>query len=128
MALLGLDLKTLRRYVQVAEQCRVRLEDGLAGLTDERIGAVNIALKAVEGRWQNVPQGEVVWLSRWRPRLMLVGLATAIGLGVLLCASPLRWPVVVLLSLVTFTAFAWAPRPWLTRSNWRALRWISATL
>ena len=38
-AQLGLGPKNVRRYVQVAEQCGVRLEDGLAGLTDERVGA-----------------------------------------------------------------------------------------
>ena len=44
-AQLGLDPKTVRRYVQVAEQCGVRLEDGLAGLTDDHVNAVIIALK-----------------------------------------------------------------------------------
>lgn len=41
----GLDPKTVRRYVQVAEACGVRREDGLAGLTEERVGEVVIALK-----------------------------------------------------------------------------------
>ena len=43
-AQLGLDPKTVRRYVQVAEQCDVCLKDGLAGLTDDRVSAVIIAL------------------------------------------------------------------------------------
>ena len=34
-AQLGLDPKTVRRYVGEAEKCGVRLQDGLAGLTDE---------------------------------------------------------------------------------------------
>ncbi len=34
-AQLGLDPKTVPRYVNEAENCGVRLEDGLAGLTDE---------------------------------------------------------------------------------------------
>ena len=44
-AQLGLDPKTVRRYVEAAEQHGVRCEDGLAGLTDERVGAVIVALK-----------------------------------------------------------------------------------
>ena len=56
-AQLGLDPKTVRRYVQVAEQCGVRLEDGLAGLTDERVGAVIIALKQPAAH----PHGDPWW-------------------------------------------------------------------
>jgi DNA-binding Lrp family transcriptional regulator len=44
-AQLGLDPKTVRRYVKEAEKCGVRLEDGLVGLTDELVGAVVVALK-----------------------------------------------------------------------------------
>lgn len=44
-AQLGLDPKTVRHYVEVAEGEGVRVEDGLAGLTDERVGAVIVALK-----------------------------------------------------------------------------------
>ena len=46
-AQLGLDPKTVRRYVKEAENCGVRLENGLAGLTDDRVSAVIIAL--IEG-------------------------------------------------------------------------------
>ena len=56
-AQLGLDPKTVRRYVQVAEQCGVRLEDGLAGLTDDRVGAVIIALKQPAAH----PHGDPWW-------------------------------------------------------------------
>ncbi len=56
-AQLGLDPKTVRRYVQVAEQCGVRLEDGLAGLTDERVGTVIIALKQPAAH----PHGDPWW-------------------------------------------------------------------
>ncbi len=54
---LGLDPKTVRRYVQVAEKCGVRIEDGLAGLTDERVGAVIIALKQPVAH----PHGDPWW-------------------------------------------------------------------
>lgn len=42
---LGLDPKTVRRYVEAAELQGVRQEDGLAGLTDDRVGSVIVALK-----------------------------------------------------------------------------------
>ncbi len=56
-AQLGLDPKTVRRYVQVAEQCGVRLEDGLAGLTDDHVNAVIIALKQPAAH----PHGDPWW-------------------------------------------------------------------
>jgi transposase len=56
-AQLGLDPKTVRRYVQVAEQCGVRLEDGIAGLTDDRVSAVIIALKQPAAH----PHGDPWW-------------------------------------------------------------------
>ncbi len=44
-AQLGLDPKTVRRYVEAAELQGIRLEDGLTGLTDDRVGSVIVALK-----------------------------------------------------------------------------------
>ena len=63
-AQLGLDPKTVRRYVEAAEQHGVRLEDGLAGLTDERVGAVIVALKQPPAH----PHGDPWWTrkkNRW---------------------------------------------------------------
>jgi hypothetical protein len=53
----GLDPKTVRRYVKEAENCGVRLEDGLAGLTDELVGAVVVALKQPAAH----PHGDPWW-------------------------------------------------------------------
>lgn len=44
-AQMGLDPKTVRRYVQVAEEHGVVRDDGPGGLTDERVGEVIVALK-----------------------------------------------------------------------------------
>lgn len=56
-AQLGLDPKTVRRYVKEAENCGVRLEDGLTGLTDELVGAVVVALKQPAAH----PHGDPWW-------------------------------------------------------------------
>ena len=54
---LGLDPKTVRRYVEVAERQGVRLADGLEGLTDERVNAVIVALKQPAAH----PHGDPWW-------------------------------------------------------------------
>ena len=56
-AQLGLDPKTVRRYVNEAENCGVRIEDGLEGLTDELVGAVVVALKQPAAH----PHGDPWW-------------------------------------------------------------------
>jgi hypothetical protein len=42
---LGLDPKTVRRYTRAAESCGLRLEDGPAALTEERLAAIVAALE-----------------------------------------------------------------------------------
>jgi hypothetical protein len=49
-AQLGLDPKTVRRYVRTALRAGLRATDGVATLTDERVGVVIVALKAVPAR------------------------------------------------------------------------------
>lgn len=64
-AQLGLDRKTVRRYVSEAENCGVRLEDGLAGLTDELVGA----RRPARGREWREDGGRRCWRGsarRWR--------------------------------------------------------------
>ena len=56
-AQLGLDPKTVRRYVNEAENCGVRIENGLEGLTDELVGAVVVALKQPAAH----PHGDPWW-------------------------------------------------------------------
>ena len=46
-AQLGLDPKTVRRYVRTAVRAGLRQSDGEAALTDERVTVVLVALKAV---------------------------------------------------------------------------------
>ena len=50
----GLDRNTIRRYLQVAEQCGLRVTDGVDALTDEKLSDVLAALGAGPGR----PHGE----------------------------------------------------------------------
>lgn len=54
---LGLDPKTVRRYVEAAEHQGLRREEGLSGLTDERVGAVIVALKQPAAH----PHGDPWW-------------------------------------------------------------------
>ncbi len=54
---LGLDPKTVRRYVEAAEHQGLRREEGLSGLTDERVGAVITALKQPAAH----PHGDPWW-------------------------------------------------------------------
>jgi hypothetical protein len=56
-AQLGLDPKTVRRYVEAAEHQGLRREEGLSGLTDERVGAVIVALKQPAAH----PHGDPWW-------------------------------------------------------------------
>ena len=49
-ARVGLDPKTVRRYVQVAEAHGIGVEAGLGSLTEARLGAVVAALTAMPGR------------------------------------------------------------------------------
>jgi hypothetical protein len=50
----GLDRNTIRRYIRIALSCGLRYEDGEAGLTDEKLSEVIVALGAGPGR----PQGD----------------------------------------------------------------------
>jgi hypothetical protein len=50
----GLDRNTIRRYLLVAEQCGLRVADGVDALTDEKLSEVLAALGAGPGR----PHGE----------------------------------------------------------------------
>jgi hypothetical protein len=50
----GLDRNTIRHYLQVAEQCGLRIADGVDALTDEKMADVLAALGAGPGR----PRGE----------------------------------------------------------------------
>lgn len=50
----GLDRNTIRRYLQVAQQCGLRVADGVDALTDEKLSDVLAALGAGPGR----PHGE----------------------------------------------------------------------
>ena len=47
---LGLDRNTIRKYVKVAGKCGLRKQDGVEALTEERLGQVLVALKAVPER------------------------------------------------------------------------------
>lgn len=50
----GLDRNTVRRYIQVAEQCGLRVADGPGALTDEKLSDVLAVLGTGPGR----PHGE----------------------------------------------------------------------
>ena len=47
---LGLDPKTVRRYIATAEECGLALESGPGALSDELVGEVVVALRASGGR------------------------------------------------------------------------------
>jgi transposase len=51
---LRLDPKTVRRYIAQAEQCGLRLDDGVAALTDERVSQIVVKLHTSPER----PHGE----------------------------------------------------------------------
>lgn len=50
----GLDRNTIRRYLQAAEQCGLRVADGVGALTDEKLSEILAVLGAGPGR----PHGE----------------------------------------------------------------------
>jgi transposase len=49
-AMLGLDPKTVRRYIEVAESCSVARDGGIEQLTDERVAEVVALIKTAPGR------------------------------------------------------------------------------
>jgi len=67
-AQVGLDPKTVRRYVRTAERTGLRQGDGEAALTDERVAVVFAALKAVSTR----PHG-MAWVECVRHEATIAG-------------------------------------------------------
>jgi hypothetical protein len=67
-AQVGLDPKTVRRYVRTAERTGLRQGDGDAALTDERVAVVFAALKAVPTR----PHG-TAWVECVRHEATIAG-------------------------------------------------------
>src|SRR5207244_11652116 len=65
-AQLGLDPKTVRRYVRTAARTGLTASDGEAALTDERVAVVAVALKAVPAR----PHG-AAWVDCVRHEAMI---------------------------------------------------------
>ena len=67
----GLDPKTVRRYIGVAEQCGLSPAEGPAALSEEQLGAVMLALNGGGGRARGASWGRCVehhdriekWLS-----------------------------------------------------------------
>ena len=60
-ARLGVDPKTVRRYITRAQQCGLKLDDGVDGLTDDRVCEIVAALKtrprrAVGDSWRRCEQ------------------------------------------------------------------------
>jgi transposase len=67
-AQLGLDPKTVRRYVRTAQRTGLRLEQSAAALTDEQVAVVLVALKAVRTR----PHG-ATWVECVRHEATIAG-------------------------------------------------------
>jgi hypothetical protein len=67
-ACLGLDAKTVRRYVRTAERAGLRASTGEVGLTDEQVAVVTVALKAVPTR----PHG-AAWMDCVRHEAIIAG-------------------------------------------------------
>ncbi|HWP66991.1 MAG TPA: LuxR C-terminal-related transcriptional regulator, partial [Candidatus Limnocylindria bacterium] len=67
-AQLGLDPKTVRRYVRTALRTGLRPEAGVGALTDEQVAVVRVALKAVRTR----PHG-AAWVECVRHEATIAG-------------------------------------------------------
>jgi len=57
---LGLDPKTVRRYIRVAEQCGLTPSQGVAALSEERLGTVMLALHSQPARSRGASWGRCV--------------------------------------------------------------------